>query len=240
MGPEARSGPIGSDLPGATVVSTGRSRLGLLRGPGSWLAVRLAPSRTRGHDLRYDAGLVALNGAGGHKIAPLRPRTDKLQPNCDVSPVPEADRPRDSVGPIVERRGLRAFPTGIKLTARPTGVTLVAGLLTNSGKALDRVTRVSFKPLICGVRVGFTARAGDTTEYSVFLRAASARTHDGHTLSDAAQVIRFSTGGKVSLQGGYASGTEADLVRARIRWRTPSSRPLRVSICSRPGSALGR
>ena len=240
MGPEPRTGPIGSDLPGATVVSTGRSRLGLLRGPGSWLAVRIGASSKRGYDLRYDAGLAALNAADGRKIAPLRPRTDKRQPDCNAAPAPHADRSRDSVGPVVERRGVTAFPLGSKLTARPTGVTLVARLRTSSGGALEHATRVSFKPLACGARVGFTTRAGDTTEYSVFLRAASARTHDARTIGDSEQVVRFSPGARVSLRGGYASGTEADLVRARIRWATPRSRPLRVSICSREGAAPRR
>ena len=233
MGPDPRSGPIGSDLPGATVLSASRSKVGVLRAQGSWLAVRLAPSARHRDDLRYDGGLVALNQDDGGKIMPLRPRTVRSQPNCDIPPNPKAGRSRDSVGPVVRRRGVTAFPFGRRLTAKPTGVTLVARLRTNAGTWLARPTRVSFEPVASGVRVSFPARAGDTTEYSVFLRAASIRRRGEHTLQDSEQLIRFSPGGRVSLQRGYASGSDADLVRARIRWTTPTSRPLRVSIRSR-------
>jgi hypothetical protein len=75
------------------------------------------------------------------------------------------------------------------------------------------------------------ARAGDTIEYSVFLTRANARTSPT-AVSDELSRTTFNRPAQVSLENGYNSSVESNLVRARLTFANLPAGPLEITTCA--------
>ena len=76
--------------------------------------------------------------------------------------------------------------------------------------------------------------AGDTIEYSIFLRKESKPPRvTSRGVSDAGARWSFSRPASVKLEGGYASGRDPDLVRARATFSNLPAGPVSISVCGR-------
>jgi hypothetical protein len=99
---------------------------------------------------------------------------------------------------------------------------------------LRRGVRFRFEPVACGIRMTFPARAGDSLEYSAFMRGTAADVAVAErSVSDAGHVVSFDQPAQVTLEEGYASGADPRLVRARIRFAPQADSTVGITICSR-------
>jgi hypothetical protein len=193
---------IGADADSGEIVSQGESTLGVVRRGSVWFAVKRQASSKRKNDMRYDFGLLALKVRSGDTW------TDVLRqrPTTSVEP--------DSVGPILRRGGLEGLPRGDKESVR-TGIAAITGAYrTRQGKFVRRGVKWTWTATACGVRLSFPVKAGDRYEYSTFFRGSPALS--GKTLADDAQKVTFSAAPlRVSRSGGYVSGVDPRLTRAK-------------------------
>ena len=211
------SGAIASDEPAAWRLARGRTAFHAVRTPSSWFVVKPSPS-SAGRDLRYDFGLVALK----------RPAPDSTWVDV-VRPRPHTNRGWDSAGPVMAGRSGRALPEGTGSHVSGGGVVTVrGGYRSRRGRWLSRGDSFRFAPVDCGIRSTFTRRAGGALEYSVFFR--DAPRIDGTTLTDGTTAVQASPRPAVALRRGYASGTDARLVRAVLRFPAGRS-PVQVTTC---------
>lgn len=216
--PEAASGDIGADRDGSFVLGHGRARFATVRAGDVWFAVRQAPG-TEG-DLRYDFGLVALKARGAdgswHDVLPVRP----------LSTVRE-----DSAGPVLLSRGRTARPEGRRLVVDEGGdVTVTGGFRSAGGGWLRRGVEFRFRVLPCGVRLELPTRAGDSYEYSAFVRGSPSPAAAG----DGAQQLAFDPRPSASRAGRFSSGTDPWLTRVRLRFASKVSGALALTTCTRP------
>jgi hypothetical protein len=242
---------IYSDEPGGVLLSRGDSRFAVVRRADEWYAIRVSTSGKHPEELRNDFGLMDLkrkqsNGTW-ENVVRLRPITRG-----------DGD-PADSAGPVLlQPNGQKAFPFGAsaKLSrggtltmtggwrGKPTPFKRIVAHL-DSGiivRALDFTPGVlarsgvtyTYKPTSCGVQLSFPARAGDSIEYSLFLKTAETPPQITATsVSDALSRTTFNRPATVKLEPGYASGLDGKLTRARITFRNLSAGPVRITACGR-------
>lgn len=219
------TGTLRADRPGSTVLGSGSATFAAVRRGDAWFAVRQGPSAERGGDLRYDFGLVALklrrSDGGWDDVVLARPATTGR---------------RDSAGPslALATPGGPGYPVGRSLRTSGAGtVTVPAVFRSERGRTLRSGVTFRFIPTACGVSIAFPAERADRFEYSTFFAADGAppTASPGRILGDTEQVT-YSGKGTVSFQGGYASGIEPRLVRARLNW-APPSRGGTITLCRR-------
>jgi hypothetical protein len=109
-------------------------------------------------------------------------------------------------------------------------VTIGGGFRTAGGRIVRRGGRFVFRPVGCGVKATWATRRGDRFEYSVFFT--DRPEVSGRVLTGDGQRVTLSDDAAVSLESGYASGTDASLVRARLRFGAASGKPLSVTVCA--------
>ncbi|CAN5543321.1 hypothetical protein BH20ACT18_BH20ACT18_09700 [soil metagenome] len=197
---------IGADADSAEAFSTGESRTGVVRKGDVWFAVKRQASSKRRNDLRYDFGLLTLKRRAGDGTW-----TDvlRLRPQSSVGP--------DSVGPILRQGGMEGLPRGARLTTRPGTVTVAGGYRSGMRRFLRRGVRWTWSATGCGVKLSFPVRARDRYEYSTFfVDDGTPPSTRGAVVADEAQRVTFSQAPvRTSLSGGYVSGLDPKLVRAK-------------------------
>jgi hypothetical protein len=242
---------IRSDTPLRALLSRGESRFAVVRKGNVWYAVRTTRGGKHPEELRDDFGLMALKmkGRDGEWKDVVRPR-----------PITRGEGdPTQSAGPVLLRQaGLRAFPFTDKASVRRDGTVLLHGGLRGSPNPFKRIVArlengtivraldfspgtlirqdmtYRFTPTKCGVTYEFPAQAGDTAEYSIFLRKDDKPPRvTSRGVSDAGARWTFSRPASVKLEGGYASGLDPDLVRARATFSNLAAGPVRISVCGR-------
>jgi hypothetical protein len=213
-------GRLGADGDGTVQLSLRRARFAVVRRGSLWYAVRRTGSTRAAKDLRNDFGLVALKMRGSNgeweDVLRLRPRT--------------ASR-ADSAGPVLRSGGGPFFPEGRTISATRAGVvTIGGGFRTAGGRIVRRGGRFVFRPVGCGVKLTWKAARGDRFEYSVFFK--SRPEVSGRSVSDGAQKATLSDDATVAVESGYASGTDAGLFRARMRFGASDGSPMSVTVCA--------
>ena len=197
---------IGADADSAEAFSTGESRTGVVRKGDVWFAVKRQASSKRRNDLRYDFGLLTLKRRAGDGTW-----TDvlRLRPQTSVG--------LDSVGPILRQGGMEGLPRGARLTTRSGTVTVAGGYRSGMRRFLRRGVRWTWAATGCGVKLSFPVRAGDRYEYSTFfVDDGTPPSTRGAVVADEAQRVTFSQAPvRTSLSGGYVSGLDPKLVRAK-------------------------
>ena len=237
-----RLGPLPLDHDAGAVLGRGESQFAVVRHGPVWFAVRGAPSGKHPYELRDDFGLVAAKletGGRWHDLLPLRPITsgspDSAGPVLRSTPQPGFPFGRrlrvTRRGAVVVDGGYRGAPsTFTRAVARLPGGTQVNALDYNPGPLLRDGARFRFRPTACGVSMSFTTRPGDRFEYSGFFRApprasATSVTGDGARL-------HLGTPAAASTQGGYSSGLDPSLWRARLTFPPATGQPIAISLCS--------
>jgi hypothetical protein len=81
----------------------------------------------------------------------------------------------------------------------------------------------------CGVKLTWKTSRGDRFEYSVFFKKRP--DVSGREISDGLQDVTLSDNATVSIESGYASGTDAALFRARMRFTPSNGTPVSVTVC---------
>ena len=216
-----RIGSIGADRDKAVTLSKGESQFAVVRKRNVWFAVRKTFSARRKEDLRYDFGLVALQGRSNGRwrdVLRLRPR--QLTG-------------RDSAGPTMYLGKEPAFPYGTSMTTSRGGSVVVnGGFKTAARQVVRRGVVFRYQPTACGVRILWPAQSGDVFEYSVFMRRRSRpRQLSPFALADRDQDVRFNTPVKMSFKGAYSSAADPSLVRARSFITAKQTKPMKVTIC---------
>ena len=181
-----------------------------------WFAVKERPTGVS--DIRYDFGLVALKARAGGTFAdvlPIRPKT------------PSKGK-LDSAGPILLSDGSNGFPYGRKLSAGADGVVTMTVDFRAGPKKLRSGVPFRFAPQGRCVQISWPAKAGERYEYSAFLRGGSTSSTGG---SDARQRITFSDRVASKVEGGFASGTDATLKRARFSFTRSSAGTASITTC---------
>src|SRR5205823_4773284 len=116
------------------------------------------------------------------------------------------------------------------------GVALTGGFRAGS-RWLRRGVTLRYQPAACGLRMTIPTRRGDRIEQSLWFRGMPRISSGGTVLSDRLQRATISPRPAIlPRQSGFASGTEARLVRARLRFRG-SGKPITVTYCSAAGLA---
>jgi hypothetical protein len=209
---------IGADADSSVVVSQGESTLGVVRRGDVWFAVKRQASSKRRNDMRYDFGLLSL------KVREGEGWTDVLR-NRPVTSTEE-----DSVGPILRSGGAEGLPRGDKETVGPGTATITGGYRTTGRKYLRRGVRWRWTATACGVRLSFPVKAGDRYEYSTFFRGTPSLR--GAVLADDAQKVTFSTAPlRVSQSGGFISGLDPRLTRAKAILQVRSAGTFTIETC---------
>ena len=216
-------GLIGADRNSAAVASQGESQLGIVRRGDVWFAVKRQASSKRKNDMRYDFGLVALKRRTGgvwSDVLRLRPVTSQ--------------RP-DTVGPILRSGGAEGLPRGERLTAAGATVTVSGGYRSRQRRWVRRGVRWTWTATSCGAELSFPVRAGDRYEYSTFfVDDGSAPKLSGRVLSDERQRVTFSRAPvRVGTSGGYVSGLDPKLLRARAILQARAGGVIRITTCGR-------
>jgi hypothetical protein len=210
----------------ATTLSRGQSRFAVMRRGRVWFAVRAGQSITRyAHDMRYDAGLVALKSGGAgtpwRDVIPLRPLTYGPR--------------HDSAGPVLRRGGARGRPYGTGMRIRGNTVTIFGGFRTPGGAWLRRHVRFAYSATACGVRVSWGARRGDRFEYSSFVRSFRQDPHASRaSVSDSRQRVTASplpNAARMSARR-YYSASDPKLRRVRMTWRARRGGRIAVTTCA--------
>ncbi|MEA2349389.1 MAG: hypothetical protein QOG86_330 [Thermoleophilaceae bacterium] len=213
----AGGGEIGADTPGSFVVGKGQTAFATVRTPDVWFVVKEA--RTEPGDLRYDFGLVALkvrDGSGGWRdLMPVRPIT-----HGDA----------DTAGPVLIRGGHVGAAKGDTLHVGSGGKVIVRGGFRDGGSWLRHGVRFVFEPRDCGVRLSLPVRKNDRLDYSGFLRHGNPQATE-FGLSEPGQLVSSNSPFTHSLGGGYSSGMDPRITRARMRWTPPSNGRLTITVC---------
>lgn len=196
------------------VIGRGRDELAIVRSGRTWFAVKRRPALgRRERDLRMDFGLIAFKRriATGWR---------------DVSgPPPITNRPGETAGPLLIRRGRVGRPIGDRIVVRGDRVHVVGRFVTRAGRVLRTRVRFTFRPVGRSVRLRVSARRGDRIELSAFLRAGQARVR-GRAATDGTLAVAASAGAKISTERGYHSATAPNLVRARVQVRPRRAGPV--------------
>ncbi|MEA2308488.1 MAG: hypothetical protein QOI65_774 [Thermoleophilaceae bacterium] len=240
-----RGATIPADHPLRAKLSHGESRFDIVRRGRFWYAVRPTTSGKHPDDIRSDFGLIAFKArqrsGAWRDVVHMRPFTRGGGPRS-AGPVlrtggllglPFASRVRIAGdGTVAMRMAWRGPPTPIKYTVAtlPSGVRIRALGYTPGPTYRDNV-RIDYAPAPCGVRMSVDARAGDTIEYSVFLTRANARTSPT-AVSDELSRTTFNRPAQVSLENGYNSSVESNLVRARLTFANLPAGPLEITTCA--------
>jgi hypothetical protein len=144
----------------------------------------------------------------------------------------------DSAGPlvIVTDRGTAVFQAD-KIRARgKKGLTALGGYRRLRGRpGVSRSANVTYRPVDCGVQVGFMARAGDRIEYSVFLRDRGKESVKPARVTNGGTTVTTDPNGSVRIGRDYRSATYPDVMRARFRWNVDRKKRIRVKICQAGG-----
>jgi hypothetical protein len=242
---------IRSDAPSRALLSRGESRFAVVRTENVWFAVRTARGGKHPEELRNDFGLTALK---------VRGRDGTWRDALRLRPITHAEgHPTDSAGPVLERSGgLRAFPFASDARVERDGAVVLDGGLRGSPNPFKRVVArlangtivraldftpgtlirsgmtYRFEPTSCGVRYEFQAQAGDTVEYSIFMRAGKERPRiTSRAVQDADARWTFSRPARVRLQRGYASALDSRLVRARATFANLPAGPVQITVCGK-------
>jgi hypothetical protein len=220
-----RIGAVAASRNFGTTLSRGQSAFAMVRHGASWFAVRQGRSRRRyPGDLRYDFGLIALKHGSGISWTNVMPQR----------PLTYGDR--SSAGPVLERGGVRGYPSGRGIKISGGSVTVYGGFLTSGGRWLRRGVRFRYVPTACGVRVSVRGKRGDRFEYSSFLRSFRQNPVIGRKeLSDSVQRVTASPlpGVVRTDRKRYYSATDPKLRRARMRFRLHRAQVISITTCSR-------
>ncbi len=215
----------GPDPTGAVQLGRGSGAFAVVRTRDEWFAVRMAPAThvpigaDYTTDLRYDAGLVALErrSAAGDwtSVLPARPLTYGEF---------------DGAGPLLRRAGRIARPVGARLELASDGSVILDGAVRlPDGRALRALT-VRYEPTACGVEIVFAARPGEHWEWSTFFAGTPRLTSPG-TVEDGTQEVSVSAPAQVAFQRGYASAVDATLTRARFSFAAGHGGAIVISVC---------
>jgi hypothetical protein len=242
---------IRSDSNSRALLSRGESRFAVVRRGNVWFAVRTTRGGKHPEELRDDFGLMALK---------VKDRKGEWKDAVRPRPITRGEGdPTQSAGPVLLRQaGLRAFPFTDKASVRRNGTVVLHGGLRGSPNPFKRIVArldngtivraldfspgtlirqnmtYTFTPTKCGVTYEFPAQAGDTIEYSIFLRDERKPPRvTPRGVSDSGARWTFSRPAKVKLEHGYASGLDPKLVRARATFTNVPSGPIRISVCGR-------
>ena len=243
---------IESDRPMARLMSRGESRFAVVRTPNVWFTARAARGGKHPEELRDDFGLMALKLRGGD---------GKWQDVVRPRPITRGDGdPPDSAGPVLVRDGgLRAFPFSDKASVARDGTVTFRGGLRGAPNPFKRVVArldngtivraldfspgtlirdgMTFRvqPTRCGATYTFPAQAGDTIEYSMFLPGGDDKPKvSARGVSGGGARWTFNRPASVKLEGGYASGLDPRLVRARATFANLPAGPVRIAVCGKP------
>ena len=216
--PARAASTIGADANSAVVVSQGESTLGVVRQGDVWFAVKRQASSKRRKDMRYDFGLLSLKFRGDDNW------TDVLRNR------PTTSTDEDSAGPILRTGGAEGLPRGEKESVRTGTATITGGYRTRDRRFLRRGVKWTWTGTACGVRLSFGVKAGDRYEYSTFFKSNPALS--GKVLADGAQKVTFSTAPlRVSRQGGYVSGLDPSLIRAKAILQVRADGTFTIETC---------
>jgi hypothetical protein len=219
-----RHAPLRSDDDGAAVLGHGQSLYATQRAGDVWMAVRGRNSVSRGDDLRYDAGLVAA------KVRQADGTWRDLIPRRPLLPV----KGFDAAGPVIHTKtGTAAFAANKIRRKGRRGLLAVGGYRAlRRHPGVSHSAEESFKPVDCGVRVSFRARAGERIEYSVFLADPENAGHaDGGVVKSGGTEVAASPRGEVKLTHDWISATDSRVMRARMRWHPKDAQRIHVRIC---------
>jgi hypothetical protein len=204
---------------GATKLSTGAGSFATVRRGNSWYAVRLAAAG----DLRMDFGVAAwkTRGAGGawSDRLPLRPVG------------------KGGAGPYLVRRGRSAEPRAESLAVTRRGVVTLKGGGFKAGRRYLQKTKFVVTPGANHLDYEFRAHRGDRVRYSVFLPAASRITPTARGLTSSRLRVEANQPARLTIDGRYASGREAGLVKATLDLAVRHSGGVRIRLV-RPGAPL--
>jgi hypothetical protein len=207
-------GRIGADVPGASRLGAGAAEFAVVRRGPVWFAVKRARSDAR--DLRYDAGLVALEvlsrDGTWRSVLPLRPRILGA---------------RQTAGPLLRSGRRTSLFVARSLRLARGGVTIKGGFRTRGRRRQQSALR--FKAVECGARLSWTAARGRAYEYVAFLRRPAVTTR--HGASDSLQSVSFSEPARVALRGDFASASDPHLVAASVRFSPSRRRTLSITVC---------
>jgi hypothetical protein len=215
----ARGQRLPAALDGATTLSTGAGSFATVRRGNSWYAVRLAAAG----DLRMDFGVAAwkTRDAGGtwSDRLPLRPVG------------------KGGAGPYLVRHGRRAEPRAESLAVTRRGDITLKGGGFKAGRRYLQKTNFRVTPGANHLDYDFRARRGDRVLYSVFLPADSSITPTARGLTSSRVRVEANHPARLTIDGRYASGREAGLVKARLNLAVQHSGAVRIRLV-RPGTAL--
>jgi len=222
----ARPGGLPADRPGGALLSEAQSRFAVARTGDAWLAVKQAPGPGRRDDLRNDFGLVALKvlGAGGAwlDLVPARPKT--------IGRPDSPQGPPDSAGPVLRTNGTVAFPVGSETRIDENGtITVRGGYRSAAGALLRSDVDFVFAPVRRGVRMTLPRQAGDRLEYSAFLPDGPPLTRRPRAVEGAGVRLAYDSPARVRLERGYASASDARLVRVRLSFGR-GARPVHLKL----------
>jgi hypothetical protein len=219
MGARGEAADIAADTPGELVLSSEIGTFASVRTPDQWFCVKQARpvSAKRIGDLRFDFGLVAMKGLSNgswNDTVRLRPITSGA---------------RDSAGPHLRSGGVVGLPDGTAVRTEPGGAVVVRGGWRKRDRSwLRTAVEFRFEPVPGGVRLTFPAKAGDRLQYSVFFERRPTVT--AGLVTNGEQEAAFDPAATVKLEGGYASGADPKLVRARLTFVVDSDRTIEIVV----------
>jgi hypothetical protein len=196
--------------------------LAVVRRGEVWFAVH--ERMTHPHDLRSDAGLLAvkLTGPGGWR--------DLLAPRPLTLGARDA---RFTGGPVLLRGGREAHPYGKRISASRAGVVTVRGVWRlPSGRALRRGVLARYSPLRDGVAVTVPARPGDRFRTGIFAPAGTARRLGRSVFTPQAR-ITFSSMSDLHSRGGFHSAPVRDLDRIEVTGAPRSGGVFKIAVRAR-------
>jgi hypothetical protein len=204
---------------GATTLSRGGGSFATVRRGDSWYAVRLAAAG----DLRMDFGVAAwktrdVAGTWSDRL-PLRPVG------------------RGGAGPYLVRHGRSAAAHAELLAVTRRGVVTLKGGGFKAGRRYLQMTRFVVTPAANHLRYEFSARRGDHVLYSVFLPAVSSITPTPRGLTSSRLRVEANHPATLTIDGRYASGREAGLVKATLDLAVQHSGAVQIRLV-RPGTAI--
>jgi hypothetical protein len=135
------------------------------------------------------------------------------------------------------RRGRSAEPRAESLAVTRRGVVTLKGGGFKAGRRYLQKTKFVVTPGANHLDYEFRAHRGDRVRYSVFLPAASRITPTARGLTSSRLRVEANQPARLTIDGRYASGREAGLVKATLDLAVRHSGGVRIRLV-RPGAPL--